>query len=128
MKTQKRATKTEKRAAAPAEKFALYERLVATNPDIELKGATHPYTSLNGNMFSYLHPSGSMALRLPPDEREKFIKRFKTTLFEAYGVIQKEYVTVPEALLSNTKELEKYFYLGWQYAQTLKPKPSKKRG
>ena len=76
---------------------------------------SHPYTSLNGNMFSYLHPSGSMALRLPADERDKFLKRFKTTLFEAYGVIQKEYVTVPEALLKNTKELEKYFHLSWQY-------------
>jgi len=107
--------KTPKKATAPADKVALYEQLVATNPDIERKGATHPYTSLNGNMFSYLHPSGSMALRLPADERDKFLKRFKTTLFEAYGVIQKEYVTVPEALLKNTKELEKYFHLSWQY-------------
>jgi len=64
--------KTSKRATAPADKVALYEQLVATNPDIELKGATHPYTALNGNMFSYLHPSGSMALRLPADERDKF--------------------------------------------------------
>ena len=103
--------KTPKRVTAPADKVALYEQLVATNPDIELKGATHPYTSLNGNMFPYLHPSGSMALRLPADERDKFLKRFKTTLFEAYGVIQKEYVTVPEALFKNTKELEKYFHL-----------------
>ena len=118
--------KTAKRAAAPADKVAFYERLVATNPDIELKGATHPYTSLNGNMFSYLHPSGSMALRLPADERDKFLKKFKTALFEAYGVIQKEYVRVPEALLQNTNELEKYFRLSWLYAQSLKPKPSKK--
>ena len=120
--------KTSKRATAPADKVALYEQLVATNPDIELKGATHPYTALNGNMFSYLHPSGSMALRLPADERDKFCKKYKTTLFEAYGVIQKEYVTVPEALLRNTKELKNYFHLSWQYARTLKPKPSKKRG
>jgi hypothetical protein len=79
--------KTPKRVAAPADKAALYEQLVATNPDIELKGATHPYTSLNGNMFTYPHPSGSMALRLPADERDEFLKKYKTTLFEAYGVI-----------------------------------------
>ena len=120
--------KSPKRATAPGHKVALYEQLVATNPDIELKGATHPYTSLNGNMFSYLHPSGSMALRLPADERDNFLRKYKTTLFETYGVVQKEYVTVPEALLKNTKELKKYFNLSWQYAQTLKPKPSKKRG
>jgi hypothetical protein len=119
--------KTPKRATAPANKVALYEQLVATNSEIELKGATHPYTSLNGNMFSYLHPSGSMALRLPADERGKFLKKYKTTLFEAYGAIQKEYVTVPEALLQNTRELKPFFDLSWQYAQTLKSKPTKKR-
>jgi hypothetical protein len=111
-----------------AENVKLYGKLVATNPSIERKGATHPYTSLNGNMFSYLHPSGSMALRLPAEEREKFLTKYETTLFEAYGAIQKEYVTVPDSLLRNTNELRKYFDLSYKYAQTLKPKPSKKKG
>ncbi|HEX4593934.1 MAG TPA: hypothetical protein VH157_06650 [Bryobacteraceae bacterium] len=116
-----------KKSTAPADKLELYEKLVATNPSIERKGATHPYTSMNGNMFSYLHPSGAMTLRLPEDEREKFLKKYKTTLFEAYGVVQKEYVKVPDALLKNTKELQKYFALSYAYAQTLKPKPTKKK-
>ena len=111
----------------PADRLEWYEKLVATNPNIERKGATHPYTSLNGHMFSCLHPPGSLALRLPQEEREKFLKKYKTTLFEAYGVVQKEYVTVPDALLKNTKELRKYFELSCQYVQTLKPKPSKKK-
>jgi TfoX/Sxy family transcriptional regulator of competence genes len=38
----------------------------------------------------------------------------------------KEYVTVPDSLLGNTKELRKYFDLSYQYVQTLKPKPSKR--
>ena len=100
---------------------------MATNPDVELKDATHPYTSLNGHMFSYLHPSGLVALRLPAEDREKFLKKYDTTLFEAYGVVQKEYVTVPDALLKNTKELQKYFELSYRYVRTLKPKPSKKK-
>lgn len=112
---------------APADKLELYEKLIATNPRIERKGATHPYTSLNGNMFSYLHPSGLVALRLSKEEREKFLTKYETTLFEAYGVVQKEYVTVPDALLKKTKELQKYFELSWQYVQTLKAKPSKKK-
>ena len=100
----------------------LYERLVATNPEVELKGATHPYTSLNGHMFSYLHPSGAMALRLPPGDREKFLRKYGTKLFEAYGIVQKEYVTVPADLLSKTAELKKYFEISYRYAATLKPK------
>jgi hypothetical protein len=118
---------TKKKASAPSENVELYEKLVALFPEVERKGATHPYTSINGNMFSYLHPSGSMALRLPEDERKKFLKKHKTTLFQAYGIVQKEYVTVPDALLKNTKELKKYFELGYRYAATLKPKPSKKK-
>src|SRR5690349_1590587 len=96
---------TGKKSTASSETLDLYEKLVATNPKIERKGAANPYTSLNGHMFSYLHPSGSMALRLPDAEREEFLKRYKTKLFEAYGVIQKEYVTVPDGLLRNTEEL-----------------------
>ena len=111
----------------PPDKLELYEKLVATNPKIERKGAANPYTSLNGHMFTYLNPSGSLALRLPTDEREKFLKKYTTTLFEAYGAVMKEYVTVPDSLLKNTKELQKYFALSYQYVGSLKPKPSKKK-
>ena len=116
---------TRTKASAPAHRVELYEKLVATIPEVQRKGATHPYTALNGNMFSYLHPSGSMALRLPAGEREKFLKKYNTKLFEAYGAVQREYVTVPDALLKNTKSLHRYFELSWEYAKTLKPKASK---
>ncbi len=115
-----------KTSAAPADKTAFYERLLAAFPDIERKGATHPFTSLNGNMFSYLHPSGAMALRLAADERQAFLEKYGTTLFEAYGVVQKEYVRVPDGLLANTAELRPHFAASHRYAQTLKPKPGKK--
>ena len=111
----------------PADKLALYEKLVATNPDVKRKGAANPYTSRNGHMFSYLNPSGSLALRLPEEEREKFLKKYKTTLFEAYGVVMKEYVKVPDGLLKKTKELQPYFDLSYRYIGSLKPKPTKKK-
>ena len=116
-----------KKSSMDASKLALYERLIATVPDVERKGATHPYTSFNGNMFSCLHPPGSLALRLPAGEREKFLKTYKTTLFQSYGVVQKEYVTVPDSLLQKTKELQKYFESSYKYVRTLKAKPSKKK-
>jgi hypothetical protein len=111
----------------PPEKLKLYEKLTGTNPDIERKGATVPYTSVNGNMFSYLHASGGLALRLPAGERERFLEKYKTKLFDAYGMVQKEYVTVPDALLAKTKELKPYFEMSYEYAKSLKPKPTKKK-
>jgi TfoX/Sxy family transcriptional regulator of competence genes len=110
-----------------SETIALYDNLIATHPEIERKGAANPYTSMNGNMFTMLSPSGMMALRLPEDEREKFLKRHKTKLFEAYGAVMKEYVAVPDELLRNTKVLQKYLGLSYEYAKTLKPKPTTKK-
>jgi hypothetical protein len=117
---------TQKKVNVPADKLALYERLIAANPGVERKGATHPYTSVNGHMFSCLHPSGSLALRLPEQEREKFLTNYKTTLFQSYGIVQKEYVKVPDGLLANTRELQKYFTVSYEYARSLKPKATKK--
>ena len=105
----------------------LYDKLIATIPQIERKGAANPYTSINGNMFTLLHQSRTLAIRLPEDQRKDFLKKHKTNLFEAYGVVMKEYVTVPDALLRNTKALEKYLQASFEYAKTLKPKPARKR-
>ena len=41
-----------KKSTAPADKLALYEKLIATHPQIERRGAANPYTSLNGHMFT----------------------------------------------------------------------------
>lgn len=118
----------QKKNPLPAAKVSLYEKAVAALSAVERKGADNPYTSLNGNMFSLLSSqTGKMALRLPEKEREAFLKKYQTGLFEAYGAVMKEYVTVPDALLQNTKELQKYMSLSYDYAKTLKPKATKKK-
>src|SRR5258708_4951800 len=101
-------TKKVPQSAAHAAKIELYDKLIKTNPKIERKGDTMPYTAINGNMFSYLAKDGFMALKLPGKEREAFLVKYKTTLFHQYGIIQKEYVTVPHTLLENTAALKKY--------------------
>jgi hypothetical protein len=116
-----------KAAAVPSEKLELYEKLVATNPSVERKGATVPYTSLNGHMFSYLSKEGKLALRLPGAEREAFLKKYKAKLCQAYGIVQPEYVEVPDSLLSSTRELKKFFDCSYAYVSSLKPKPTNRK-
>jgi hypothetical protein len=113
--------------AVPADKLELYEQVVATLPGLPRKGATMPYTSLNGHMFSYLTRTGQVALRLPAKERDVFLKKYKTTLCEQYGIVQKEYVVVPDALLKKTSELSAFFAVSLAYVASLKPKPTTKR-
>lgn len=117
---------TAKKTAIPPQ-VELYDKLIATIPQIERKGAANPYTARNGNMFTLLHQSRMLAIRLPAGEREKFLKKYKTSLFEAYGAVMQEFVTVPDSLWNNMKDLQKYLEQSYEYAKTLKPKPTKKK-
>jgi hypothetical protein len=111
----------------PQDKIDLYDQLIATNPEIERKGKSMPYTSLNGHMYTYLSKSGSLGIRLPKEERKDFLEKYNTSLYESHGAIMKEYVTVPDELLKNTEEVKKYLELSYEYVKTLKPKPTKKK-
>lgn len=106
---------------------ALYEQLAAMTPGASVKGDANLYTSVNGNMSSYLHPRGALALRLGVEDRGRFVTEFKTTLFEAYGVVQRKYVTVPDALLAEPTKLHPWFERSFVYVASLKPKPTKAR-
>jgi hypothetical protein len=111
-----------KKSQIPPEKLELYERLLAARPDIDRKGDVHPYTSLNGHMFTYLDQTGVMGIRLPKADLEAFLKKYETTLFVSYGAVKKDWATVPDALLKKTKELAKYLDVSYAYTATLKPK------
>jgi hypothetical protein len=111
----------------PADTLQRYEKVVATLPRVPRKGDTIPYTSLNGHMVSYIGKKGTVALRLPTPEREAFIEKYKTHLYEAYGIVQKEYVEVPDALLEKTAELKPFFAASLAYVRSLKPKPTTRK-
>jgi len=107
--------------------LAHYDALIATIPSLERKGDTVPYTSLNGHMFSALHKDGTVALRLPERERAAFLEKYRTTLASHYGVVQPEYVVVPDAVLGRTRELRPYFEASYGYVGSLKPKTGAKK-
>ena len=116
----------EKSKTSRDQKIELYNKLVASHANAIRKGATIPYTSLNGHMYSYFTKDDFVALRLPDDERIKFMEKYKTTLVKQYGIVQKEYVTVPDGLLKKTNELKQYFDISYKYVSALKPKATVK--
>ena len=77
-------------------------------------------------MFSYLSKDGTLNLRLPNGAIDPFLAKYKTKLCEAYGIVQKEYVIVPDSLLKNTAELKKHFAESWDHVTYLKPNRAKK--
>jgi hypothetical protein len=70
-----------------------------------------------------------LAIRLPEEAREEFLKKYKARLHEAYGAVMKEYVAVPQSVLvaGKIKELQKYVAVSFGYAKALKAKPTKKK-
>lgn len=105
-----------------AAKLALYKKLIATNPDVQIKGRANPYTSCNGHMFTHFAPPGTLAIRMSPDDARAFVKKYKTKPFESYGVVKKDWVVIPDDLLADTRALKKYFDSSYAFVRTLKPK------
>ena len=105
-----------------AETLALYDKLVATNPAVDRKGDTVPYTSLNGHMFSYINTDGSVVLRLSKEDHDAFVEKYNTSPVISYGALKKDWVNVHYDLPKNTKELKKIFEKSYQFTSGLKPK------
>ena len=105
----------------------LYDKVVELHPNIERKGKTMPYTSVNGHMFSIMDKEGNLGLRLSKSDREEFIQKFNSKLMVQYGAVMKEYVVIPQNLLDNTSELLKYLQMSFEYVSALKPKPTKRK-
>jgi hypothetical protein len=109
-----------------AEQLAHYDRLIATQPGLRRKGATIPYTSVNGHMSSFMAAPGTLAMRLPSGQREAFLERYAATLHEAYGRVMPDWVTVPDALLADTERLAPHFAASLAYVAAQKPKPTRR--
>jgi hypothetical protein len=74
---------SKKRSILP--QVELYERLIATIPELRRKGAANAYPSLNGNVFTLLPQSRTLAIYLPESARKQLLKKYKAKLFQAYA-------------------------------------------
>lgn len=84
-----------------------------------------PYTSMNGHMFSFLLPDGTLALRLPADDRERFLAEYEASAVEQHGRVLKEYVAVRDRLFATTAELAPWFAASHEFVASLRPKPTR---
>lgn len=104
-----------------------YKRMVDGVPDVEWKGATHPYTSWNGNMFSHINRDNIIGLRLSKTDLKEFTETYDTGLFEGYpGFFQKEYAAMPPTMYGNTRAMRKWFRKSFAHVSSLKAKPTTK--
>lgn len=111
---------------ASEETIQLYIDLLAS-AGLEPKGKNMLYTSMNGNMYSFVAKEGYVAIRLSEEEKEAFMKKYNAGPAISYGATMQGYVHVPDEILKKTDELSEYMKLSHEFAKTLKPKPTKKK-
>ncbi len=113
---------------APAALVSTFERALKDFPMAQQrKMFSYPAAFVDGKMFAALFQS-SMTLRLPEEERTKFLAEFKTGLLEVMpGRPMKEYVVVPPAVLKSPGTLKRWLAKALAYTQSLPPKTKKVR-
>lgn len=112
----------------PAEALAAYDAALVAVVGEDHKGAANPYYSLNGNMFSFLSKEGELALRLDTEARDEFITAYDAQLAVSHDTVMKEYVAVPDNMLrTEAEETARWLQRSYDYAKTLKPKPTKRK-
>jgi TfoX/Sxy family transcriptional regulator of competence genes len=109
-----------------AQKLALYQKLLATRR-VRRKGDKMPHTSLKGNIYSLLTKEGTLILRLDPDSRAALFEKYECEPIEQLSAAMTEYVAIPDALLTNPRELKEYFDLSYTYAKSLKANRPKEK-
>ena len=106
--------------------IAIYDLLIAQHAGLKRKGKASAYTAVNGNMFSFVGPDGEMCIRLSKPDIATYGTTYSNAPVIRYNSVMNGYVAVPEALLNDLPALQDWFARSVAFAQTLKPKPTKK--
>lgn len=109
-------------ARPPQDKIDLYQALLDTQDEIEMKGKNLLYTSVNGHMFTVLKSEGELGMRLSKEDQAAFKAQYASGQFTNYGANIKDYVAVPDSLLQDTRKLAPWLAKSYAYTLTLKPK------
>ena len=105
----------------------IYDKFIASRPEIERKGKTVPYTSANGYMFTLLNKDGEIGIRLSKEDGQKFMEEHNTTIFKSHGAVMKDYVLVPLEMFDNVGLMSEYLAKSHAHVNSLPPKPTKKK-
>lgn len=100
-----------------------FKTVAEAHDGIQVKGKKMPYTAINGNMFAFVSPEGELCLRFDEARRAALAARHDVGPVLQYGAVMRGYVAIPVA---HDADLAPLFAESLAFAQTLKPKPTKK--
>lgn len=108
----------------------LVETFLAALPDdprIERrKMFGYPCAFVNGNMFTGLHQE-NLIVRLGEEDRRTLVEKEGAHIFAPFpGRLMKEYVSLPEELITTPRTLQAWLRLSLEHTASLPPKGAKK--
>lgn len=104
-----------------------YKSLAEREFGEKVKGKANPYTSMNGNMFSFLDKNGTLCLRLSKSDLAEFMAEHNVPPVEQYGAVMRDYVSIPHPVLDDQKRLKEVFAKCLDNAKSLPAKPTTKK-
>lgn len=109
---------------SPQALIDLFEKSVPSGDGITLrKMFGYPAAFANGNLFIGLHQN-DFIMRLSDKDRHRFSTEFGDRTFEPIkGRPMREYVRLPEALLTDPRKRAAWIRRSLQYARSVVPKP-----
>ena len=104
-----------------------YQQLVEPHNDLTIKGAANKYTSMSGNMFSFLNKDdATLCFRYSEADKKAYNEANGTSDVISYGAVMRGYVVMTPEIVADRAALQDYFDRCVDHAKTLKPKPTKK--
>jgi hypothetical protein len=103
-----------------------YAALADQHWGLPIKGKANPYTSMNGNMFSFLSKDGAICLRLSKDNQATYWQAHGGEPVTQYGSVMQGYVALTDDVLNNADLRNRWFDECLTDAQVLPARPTKK--
>jgi TfoX/Sxy family transcriptional regulator of competence genes len=112
---------------SPQTLIDLFDKSVPAAPSVSRrKMFGYPAAFADGKLFIGLHQN-DFIMRLSDEDRERFTTAYGDRTFEPrQGLRMREYVRLPEELLSDARKRASWIRLSMAYAETVKAKPARK--
>ena len=113
---------------SPQALIELFDKAVPASANVSRRQMFgYPAAFANGNLFIGLHQN-DFIMRLSEEDHTRFSARYGERTFEPMkGRRMREYVRLPEELLTDARRRAPWIKRSLQYAEAIKPKPQSKK-
>jgi len=113
---------------SPQALIELFDKAVPASANVSRRQMFgYPAAFANGNLFIGLHQN-DFIMRLSEEDHTRFSARYGERIFDPMkGRRMREYVRLPEDLLTDARRRAPWIKRSLQYAEAIKPKPQSKK-